>query len=205
MEKSTSEKITIGSEVGVKVNCEMCRKEGTTDQFVTLQGNKGQSIYLCSECKQKANQAFENETQNPNILLATIAGAVAALIGGIIWYIVAISAGMEIGYISLGLGYLVGFGVFLGAGKKRGHQLQIISALLTVAAIVVIEKFIFDYFANDYIQSHLSEFPDFPEGQKISVSFLEPEFWKSFASPIGLIIYAIGIHLAYKFPKPRKI
>jgi len=205
MEKTTPEKITIGSEVGVKVNCAMCQKEGTTDQFVTLQGNKGQSIYLCPECKQKANQSFEDETKNPNILLAIVVGAIAAAIGGIVWYFVAIGTGMEIGYISLGLGYVIGFGVYLGAGKKRGHQLQIISALLAVVAIIVIEKFIFDHFLNEYIQNNPAEFPDFPVGQSISISFFEPEFWKSFVSPIGLLIYAIGIYLAYKFPKPRKI
>lgn len=205
MENTTQEKITIGSEVGMRVRCAMCQKEGTTDQFVTLQGNKGQSIYLCPECKQKANQTFNDETRNPNILLAIVAGAIAAAIGGVVWYFVAIGTGMEIGYISLGLGYIIGFGVYLGAGKKRGHQLQIIAALLAVISIIIIEKFIFDYFANDYVQSHLSEFPGFSAGQKISVSFFEPEFWKNFVSPIGLLIYAIGIYLAYKFPKPRKI
>jgi hypothetical protein len=199
------EKITIGSEVGVKINCAMCQKEGTTDQFVTLQGDKGQSIYLCPGCKQKANEAFEDETKNPNILLAIVVGAIAAAIGGIVWYIFAIITGIEFGYISLGLGYMVGFGVYLGAGKKRGHQLQIISALLAIVAIIVIEKFIFDHVLNEYIQNNPAEFPAFPTGESISISFFEPEFWKSFISPIGLLIYAIGIYLAYKFPKLRKI
>ncbi len=205
MEKTTPEKITIGSEVGIKVNCSMCQKEGTTDQFITLQGNKGKNVYLCPECKVKANQAFEDETKNPNILLAVVVGAIGAAIGGVVWYFVAIGTGKEIGYISLGMGYLVGFGVYFGAGKKRGHQLQIIAAFLAVVAIIVTEKFIFDYFLNDYVQNHLSEFPNLAPGQSISVSFFEPEFWKNFVSPIGLLIYAIGIYLAYKFPKPRKI
>lgn len=198
------EKITIGSEVGIKVNCSMCQKEGTTDQFITLQGNKGQNVYLCPECKEKTNESFENETKNPNILLAIITGAIAATIGGAIWYFITITTGREIGYVSLGLGYLIGFGVYLGSGKKRGHQLQLISALLAIVAIIVIEKFIFDYFLNDYFNKHVSEFPGLAN-QSFSVSFFEPEFWKNMASPIGLLIYAIGIHLAYKFCKPRKI
>jgi len=57
--ETKSEKITIGSEVGKKINCSMCQKEGTTDQFVTMQGNKGESIYLCPECKTQTNQSFE--------------------------------------------------------------------------------------------------------------------------------------------------
>lgn len=205
MDKQTPEKITIGSEIGVKTNCSMCQKEGTTDQFVTLQGDKDQSIYLCLECKEKANQAFEEETKNPNFLLAIIVGSIAAVLGGFVWYYVVIITGMEIGYISLGLGYIVGFGVYFGAGKKRGHRLQIISALITLVAIIVIEKYIFDHFLNEYIRNNPAEFTDLPAGQLISVSFLEPEFWKNFISPIGLLIYAIGIYLAYKFPKSRKI
>lgn len=205
MKDTTEEKITIGSDVGKKVNCLICKKEGTTDQFIILQGNKGGSVYLCPECKEKANKEFEDETKNPNILFAILGGAVGAVIGGAIWYLVAIGTGKEIGYISLGLGYLIGIGVYLGSGKKRGHKLQIISAVLAIIAIILTEKFIFDHYLNQYIQNHLSEFPNFSPGQSISISFSEPEFWKNFVSPIGLLIYAIGIYLAYKYCKPRKI
>ena len=205
MEKTTEEKITIGSEVGIKVNCSECKKEGTTDQFITLQGDNDQNIYLCPECKEKTNKALEEETKNPNILLAIIFGAIAAVIGGVVWYFITIGTGREIGYVSLGLGYLVGLGVYFGAGKKRGQLLQIISALLTVIAIIVIEKFIFAYFVNDYIQNNLSEFPEWTPGDSLSISFFDPEFWIEFASPMGLFIYAIGIYLAYTVCKPKKI
>ena len=205
MENSVQDKITIGSEVGKTVRCSMCQKEGTTDQFFTLQGHKGQNVHLCPECKEKANQTFESETKNPNIILAVVLGSIGAVIGGLVWYFVAIGTGKEIGYISLGMGYLVGFGVHFGSGKKRGHQLQIISAFLVVVAIIMTEKFIFEYFLNDYVQNHLSEFPNISQGQLISIGFFEPAFWKTFLSPIGLFIYAIGIYLAYRFCKPRKI
>lgn len=202
---NSEEKIIIGSEVGVKVNCAMCHKEGTTDHFITLQTHKGESAYLCPSCKEKANQEFESETKNPNILLACVFGAAGAAVAGVIWYFFAILTGKEIGYLSLGMGYLIGYGVYFGAGKKRGRHLQIISALLAIIAIVVTEKFIFDYFLNDYVKSHLSEFPEVSAGDSFSVSFLQPEFWESMVSPIGLLIYAFGIYLAYKFCKPRKI
>ena len=198
------EKITIGSEVGKKVNCSMCKKEGTTDQFVTLQGHKGGVVYLCPECKVKANETFENETKNPNMPLAYAAGIVGAIIGGIAWYFIVIATGKEIGYISIGLGYLVGTGVYLGSGKKRGHTLQIISALITIITIFVTEKFIFDYFINQYIQANISKYPDMV-GHSISASFVDPDFLNSLVSPIGLLIYAIGIYFAYKICKPRKI
>jgi len=205
MEKPTQEKITADSGSKAKVNCSMCRKEGMADQFTTLKNDKEENIFLCEECRGKVNAAFEDETKNPNILFAIIAGAIGGVIGGVIWYFVAIITGWEIGYVSLGLGYLVGLGVYWGAGKKRGHQLQIISALIAVVAIIVTEKFVLDYFLNDYIRNNPVEFPGFSVGQSISVSFFEPEFWENFISPIGLVIYAVGIYLAYNFCKPRKI
>jgi len=205
METNQTEKITIGSEVGKTVNCSMCQKQGTTNEFITLQGAKGQSTYLCPDCREKTKQAFEAETKDPNIFLAILAGAVGAAIGGVVWYFVAIGTGREIGYISIGMGYLVGYGVHLGAGKKRGQRLQIIAALLMAVAIIVTEKYIFDFFLNDYIKNNPGEFPDIAPGEKVAVSLLEPELWKSFISPIGLLIYAFGIYIAYKFCKPRKI
>lgn len=205
MKDTTQEKITIGSEVGKKVNCSMCQKEGTTDQFITLQGRKGGNVYLCPECKEKANKVFDDETKNPNILLAILIGSIGAAVGGLIWYFIAIGTGREIGYISLGMGYLVGMGVYWGSGKKRGHQLQIISAIIAIVAIFVTEKFIFDYSVNKYLQSHLDQFPGLKPGQNISMSFTDPDFLKNLVSPIGLLIYAIGIYLAYRYCKPRKI
>lgn len=204
MENKTPEKIKIGSDVGKKVNCSMCNKEGTTDQFVTLQSHKGGNVYLCPECRIKTNDAFEAETKNPNVVLGVILGAVGAVLGGLVWYFVAVGAEREIGYISLGLGYLVGMGVYLGSGKKRGHKLQIISAVITLLAIFVTEKFIFDYFLNQYVQAHISEFPQMA-GQSVSVSFFNPDFLTNLVTPIGLLIYAVGIYFAYKVCKPRKI
>lgn len=205
MEHPKQEKITIGSEVGLKVNCSMCKKEGTTDEFTTLRNKKGANVYLCSECKEKTNQMADAETKNPNIVLAIVAGLVGGALGGAVWYFIAIGTGKEIGYVALGLGYLVGFGVHLGSGKKRGHKLQIISAAITVVAIFVTEKLVFDYFVNQYIQTNIAQFPGLAPGQKISVSFFEPEFLKSLVSPIGLLIYAMGIYFAYTVCKPRKI
>ena len=198
------EKITIGSDVGKEVNCSICQKEGTTNEFVTLQNAKGENTYLCTECRVKTNEEFEAETKNPNIVIGIVAGVVGAILGGIVWYFVAVGTGREIGYISLGLGYLVGTGVHLGSGKKRGHQLQIISAVIALLAIFVTEKFIFDHFLNQYIQAHLTEFPQMA-GQVVSSSFFDSEFLTGLVSPIGLLIYAIGIYFAYKVCKPRKV
>jgi hypothetical protein len=203
-QETAQEKFTVGSEVGKKVNCSMCHKEGTTDEFVTLQNNKGETVYLCSQCKVATNELFEAETKNPNIVLGLILGVVGAIVGGLVWYFVAISAEMEIGYISLGMGYLIGMGVYLGSGKKRGHTLQVISAVIALVAIFITKKYIFDFFLNQYVQENPTEFPQLV-GQVISVPFFYSDFLMSLASPIGILIYVLGIYFAYNVCKPRGI
>jgi hypothetical protein len=204
MENKTPEKIVIGSETGKKVNCSMCKKEGATDQFVALQGAKGASVYVCAECRQKANAEFEAETKNQNVPLGIAGGIVGAVIAGFVWYFVAVGTGKEIGYISLGLGYLVGMGVHIGAGKKRGHNLQVISAVIAAAAIFVTQKFVYDFFLNQYAQAHLTEYPQLA-GQVLSASFFDTDFLSALTSPMGLLIYALGIYFAYKVCKAKKI
>jgi hypothetical protein len=197
--------ISIGSEVGKTVSCSNCGREGTTEEFITLRDHKGKDVYLCPECKEETNQKFLAETTGQNIILAGVGGIIGAVIGSLIWYFITTNTGQEIGYISLGLGYLVGFGVYLGSGKKRGLNLQILSAFIAILAIFITEKFIFDYFVNSYITQHLTDYPMLSTHRYVFVSFLDPDFLQQFISPIGLLIYAIGIYIAFKFCKPRKI
>lgn len=204
-EKPAEEKISIGSEVGKKVHCIDCKKEGTTDHFITMLDEKGKNIHYCQDCKEKLNMQFEEETKDPNWGLAVLGGALGGAIGGALWFGVAIGTGREIGYLSLALGYLVGYGVYFGAGKKRGQGLQIMSAVIALATMFITEKLMFDYFVNDFITKNAANYPDWVPGTKVTISLLDPVFLESIVSPVGLLIYAIGIYLAYSICKPKKI
>jgi len=127
---------------------------------------------------------------------------IGAVIGGSVWYAFAVLTGLEIGYISIGLGYLVGMGVYLGSRKKRGRLLQGISALIALLAIFITQKFVFDYFVNTYIQEHISEFPEMVD-KVVSFPFFDPNFLQALISPIGILIYAIGIYVASTVCRPR--
>lgn len=204
-QQTQEENISIGTKINQEVTCSQCGKKGNTSEFFSYAVKEGPDVHLCSDCKQLVNSQLGEETQNPNLVLAIGAGVIAGVIGSIAWYYLTIITGYEFGYASLGLGYMVGFAVYFGAGKKRGEQLQILAAVLTVVTIFVGEYAIFNHSVNDYIQGHLSEYPDFGPGDKASISIFNPEFLKSFASPISLVIYSVGVYIAYRFPKPRSI
>lgn len=199
------ETLSIGSKVGTLVKCSSCSAEGNTDNFIAMQDNAGNDVYLCPSCKEKVKAQMAEETEDPNILTGVILGSIGAAIGGVIWFLVTVTTEREIGYISLGLGYLVGYGVHLGSGGKRGHFLQLISAAISIVAIIVTEKFIYDYLLNAYVHGNPDLYPDIGTNDVVSIPFFALEFWKSLLSPIGLLIYSIGIYVAYSICRPRKL
>ena len=112
-------------------------KKGKTDTF------------LCAQCLAKARTALEEQTHNPNMLMAVMGGLAGAVAGGLIWYFFVILTDWQVGFIAMLMGLLVGLGVVRGAGRKTGRPLQWISVLLTVVAILFSEYLIFNHFFRE--------------------------------------------------------
>lgn len=74
-------------------------------------------------------------SDSQRLLRATIAGAVAALIGGGVWAGLVITTGVEIGYVAWGIGLLCGFAVSkLGRGNGSIFQgMAVIFSLIGIA------------------------------------------------------------------------
>lgn len=70
-----------------------------------------------------------------NMLKAGIAGAIAALIGAIVWALISKSTGYEVGIIAWGIGAVVGTAVFIASGRVGGAPLGILAVILAVAGI----------------------------------------------------------------------
>lgn len=72
----------------------------------------------------------------PNLLLGVVGGLLAALAGGIIWGLVVIESGYELGFAAWGIGALAGFAVvYLARGSNA--QLQIVAVLAAVLGILI--------------------------------------------------------------------
>jgi len=197
--------IEIGAKTGIEVNCHQCDVVGTTDSLLTLSDKDGNDTYLCNNCREKINSELNTEPTSINLLLGLIGGSIGGALGGLIWYLVAILFKVEVGYVAIGLGILAGYGVHLGAGRKYGYKLQILSAFITLSTIYLSEYFIFTHFANEYIQNNLDVFTAVKAGEMISFSIVDMTFLQSLVSPMGLLIYAIGIYCAYKTCRTRTI
>ena len=132
------------------------------------------------------------ESAETNYFLAAVLGVTAAAAGAGVWYGLVIMTEMMIGYVAIGIGFLVGIAVKYGAGRGA-FGLQILGATLSLLAI----------FAGDYLSIHYwirQETPDFT-GWLALGSYIEvyTEFLKE--QPLTILFYAIALYEGYILPK----
>ena len=200
----TDQPIKIGAKATETVTCTQCQKALPGAEAHSFKGKKGEDIYICPACKEKIDMQFREETQNPNILGAVILGAVAGVAGAVVWFLVEIFTGYQIGYLAMGVGWLIGQAVVLGSGKKRGQALQLISTGISLVSIWTASYFSTLVYVNRYLAEEAQK-----QGQQLDGFYLlspfDPEMLKAMISPMGLLIWGIGLYIAFRIPQPRKI
>lgn len=196
--------IKIGSKENEIVKCNGCGKEILTKDGFTFKDKDELTIYLCDNCKTSTEQELAKETHNPNMVLAIALGVIGAVVSGIIWYYFTVWTGKQIGYVSIGVGFVIGWAVLIGSGKKRGMVLQVTSAILTFITLLCSEYLIIMHYVREYMSSNQTEFPDY-DGSFIFISPFDSFVLSNMFSPIGVLIWLIGIYVAYSVPKERAI
>lgn len=201
----SEESIKIGAKSEENVECSNCQKSIPATEAYCFQGKNNEDVYFCAECKQEIDTALQQETENPNYFGAIILGLIAGAIGALVWYFIEILTGYQIGYVALGLGYLVAWAVILGSGKKRGISLQIISSVIALLAVLSASYLSFMHFFNDYLQEELATAAG---GQSIPYIWLSPlnkDLLQALISPMGLVIWGLALYIAFRTPQARKL
>jgi len=128
--------------------------------------------------------------QRGNIVLAIVAGLLAAAIGAGIWMAVEVMLNLQIGFVALAIGALVGLAI-----RTLGHGTHVIygviGAVLTLAGCLGGEILSHLYLTSSPQQSmyDLARSSDY-------VQIVQGIFTKM--DPIGYLIYGIGIFEGYK-------
>ena len=88
-------------------------------------------------CEPCATQATPNVLADSNAAFtrAVLYGMGAAILGMILYAIFEIATGIIIGYLAIGVGYLVGKAMKRGSHNRGGRRYQIAAALLTYASV----------------------------------------------------------------------
>ena len=88
----------------------------------------------CASCAERI-QLGQPVEAGSSYMKALLYGLGAAFVGFVLYSAVGILTGLEIGYVSLAVGFLVGVAMKKGAGGVGGRKYQITAALLVYAAV----------------------------------------------------------------------
>src|SRR5262245_28399408 len=84
--------------------------------------------YVCRQCRDQILHELEAERAGVvRLPPAILAGVAASVVGGAVWALIGILTNLAIGYVAVGVGWLAGTAVVIGAGRKKGQVLQIVA------------------------------------------------------------------------------
>jgi hypothetical protein len=133
-------------------------------------------------------QRLESEQ---NLPLGVLAGAVASLVGAALWAGITVATGYQIGFMAIGVGFLVGFAVRV-AGKGISAPFGVLGAALALVGCLV-----GNLLAVSAIVAQSEGVPFWSV-----VAQLDPELIQrlmvAFFSPMDLLFYAIAVYEGYR-------
>jgi hypothetical protein len=148
--------------------------------------------------------AVDEEFKTSSLLPAMIGGGLAAVAGGLIWGLIAVTTGYEIGWIAWGVGVLAGAGVVMFAGGRKGLPLQLIAVTSAVLGILIGKYFTFYSALKEYAAE------EFGAEVVAQMSMLSPGVAQIFVESMGAmmsgfdalwVILAVGT--AWGIPKAK--
>jgi hypothetical protein len=97
----------------------------------------GVLTYLCPTCAGDPAQIRAAQARGADLRRAVIFGLAAGGIAATLWYAVVVATSYEIGLAATGIGALVALAVLKGAGRHRSTRLQLVSLVITIAALAL--------------------------------------------------------------------
>lgn len=125
-----------------------------------------------------------------SFVLAVLSGGVAAVVGSLLWMGVAVATDMNIGYVALGVGAVVGTTVRL-AGRGRSFIFGVVGAVWTLVGCVGGEILATIQLATNAQASFMEVLMHY-DCVSLAMHFITE------ASPLMYVIYAVGIFEGYK-------
>lgn len=135
-----------------QLSCSNCGATGRQEEGWWIRPDKDQTVVLCPNCKMQVDQELAQQSQDVNMGRAAVFGALAAAIGAGVWYGLVVLTDYKLGIVAIGVGWLVGKGVVVGAGNKRSVSLMVVGGVLSVLALVAGEYFIVNHMVRQYVE-----------------------------------------------------
>jgi hypothetical protein len=135
--------------------------------------------------------AFQKFEAEQSLVGGFLAGAVAALVGAGAWALVTVLTGYQIGFMAIGVGFLVGLAVQF-AGKGMDKIFGVMGAVLALIGCLL-----GNYFTVVYFVGEAEGLGFFDTLSQISPAAI-PELMMVTFSPMDLIFYGIAVYEGFK-------
>jgi hypothetical protein len=127
-------------------------KQSISEKLVEMGIDEVQAGELVEGIHSEAIRTAEEQKPTLDSLWrGAVGGGVAAVVGGVIWGLIIIFTGYELGIVAWGLGGLAGFAVAFFSGGKAGLPLQLIAVFSSLLGIVIGKYFTFFHFFKEAI------------------------------------------------------
>lgn len=138
------------------------------------------------------NEALERRRAQQSLPLGIVTGLVAALVGAVLWAVVTYATGMQIGWMAIGVGFLVGYAM-RRFGRGIDTSFKVIGAIYALLGCVLGNVFtIYAYAAHNLDMNVFDVMTSVDFGRITAI--MEKTF-----SPIDLFFYCIAIYQGWRF------
>jgi len=162
----------------------------------------------CERCRGAIGRELDSSRSSQSFLRALGYGVLAALAGCIGWIAIEKLFHVQIGFVAIGVGYLVGKAVRKGSGGLGGKRYQVLALTLTYAAIALaslpdlLEAVRQRASASDSAAAGSPSLGGFLWGWTLLLGVaLASPFLQGTENIIGLFIIGIGLYEAWKFTR----
>lgn len=165
---------------GAALKCAFCQSP-ITGQYFQINGQ-----VACPNCRDQVSAHAGRAPSPTEPLLALGAGAGAAFVGWVIYWAIAEFLHIELGLVSILVGWMVGVAVRWGSGGRGGLFYQVMALALTYVSI-----------AFTYLPGAIRVVG--PDGSLVSaiVLALRAPFLGGASNILGLLIMAFGLYQAW--------
>src|SRR4051812_13161087 len=109
-----SKRIIVGAKTNKDITCSNCGKSIPAGEQFTFKGRNGEDLNVCADCKILIDQELAKGTKDIPFGKAILGGLAGALLGALLWFLIEFFTGYQIGYVAIGVAYLILKGIGIG-------------------------------------------------------------------------------------------
>lgn len=142
--------------------------------------------------EEEAARAMEVFRQEQNIVMGAIYGFIAALVGAGVWAGVTIATGYQIGWIAVGVGFLVGIAVRAG-GKGLDATYGVVGAVMALIGCALGNLFTIAWFVSGEFDTSVVDIMN-----QLNVEMVV-ELMKATFTPMDLLFYGLALYFGFRY------